>query len=143
MEANFDPSKVKLKTKKSDLVEPFCTWNSAATVIMKTKSQHVIRCWEKTGVMIAWTFGSSERNPFLAESTQLHASGELWKPIVDKKFKNEQRKKMDTRGQDAKQVRSCSATRFALIININAAVQTVDVNLAERTFEIQLSATLD
>lgn len=54
----------------------------------------------------------------------------------------EQRKKMDARGQDARKVRSCSATRRALIININAAVQTVDVNLAERTFEIQLSATL-
>ena len=49
---NPDPSKVKLLTRKSDLVQPFCNWIASATVTMKSKAALIRRCWEKTGVLV-------------------------------------------------------------------------------------------
>ena len=86
--SNPDPTKVSLGLKKSDLVEPFCGWITAATVEMKNKPGLIRRCWEKTGVMVAWSFGSPERDLLLQEANKLQAAGKLWQPIVNKTFQD-------------------------------------------------------
>ena len=83
-----DPTKITIGMKKSDLVEPFCGWIAAATTEIKTRTAMIRRGWEKTGVMIAWSFGSEDRAAAVAEGQELHAKGELWRPVVDKVFQN-------------------------------------------------------
>ena len=76
-----DPTKITIGMKKSDLVEPFCGWIAAATTEIKTRTAMIRRGWEKTGVMIAWSFGSEDRAAAVAEGQELHAkvnSGGLW-----------------------------------------------------------------
>ena len=53
LEADPDPTRIRLGMKKSDLVEPFCGWIADATAVMKTKPALILRCWEKTGVLVA------------------------------------------------------------------------------------------
>ena len=88
LRVNPDPTTVKLGLKKSDLVAPFCGWIAAATLEMKTKSAFIRRCWEKTGVLVAWNFGTEERDELLAEAIKRHAAGTLWKPFAEKTFNN-------------------------------------------------------
>ena len=83
-----DPTKITIGMKKSDLVEPFCGWIAAATTEIKTRTAMIRRGWEKTGVMIAWSFGSEDRAAAVAEGQELHAKVELWRPVVDKVFQN-------------------------------------------------------
>ncbi len=77
-----DPAKVTLNTNKSDLVAPFCQWLAAATAEMKTpaKRQQLLRSWQKTGVMIAWDFGSAEHQRILADAKTKQDRNELWSP---------------------------------------------------------------
>ena len=88
LDAYPDPTHIRLGMKKSDLVEHFCGWIADATAVMKTKPELIRRLWEKTGVLVAWAFGSAERNELLRAANELHAAGELWKPILDKVAKS-------------------------------------------------------
>jgi hypothetical protein len=86
--SNPDPTKVRVGMKKSDLVEPFCGWIADATSVMKDKNAMLLRCWEKTGVFVAWQYGSAELRALLEEANKLHTNGELWKPFADKTYNN-------------------------------------------------------
>jgi hypothetical protein len=88
LDLNPDPSKVVLSTKKSVLVQPFCSWIFEATTVLKQKPLLIKSAWERTGVLVAWEFGSSERTQLLSQAMELHAKGELWKPRTDKTFQD-------------------------------------------------------
>ena len=89
LENGTEPEAVTVPHKKTELVEPFCSWLAAACRKMKTpeKKSGTVRAWEKSGMTIAWEHGSQRRQELFEEAKKLDAGGTLFVTHSDRRSK--------------------------------------------------------